>query len=111
MKWDGLFVNVPRKYDFENLALDDAYQLIAAKVEKEKNRYVQRWESEGLAIENGRWGPFIRKGRKSISIPKIGGKKLTSEDAKKLTLDDVKKIVDGEIPDSLKALFLEEPQS
>lgn len=102
VKWNDLFVNVPRKYDFENLTLEEAHTLIKAKVEKEKNRYVRKWEDEKIAIENGRWGPFIRKGRKSISLPKVNGNKISSDQAKLLSLDEVKKIIAGEVPESVK---------
>lgn len=111
LKWNDMFVNIPKKYDPENISQEDAHQLIAAKVEKEKNRYIQKWEKEKIALENGRWGPFIRKGRKSIAIPKISGNKITSEQARELTLEDVKKIIDGEVPEKLKALLESETES
>ena len=107
IKWEGMFVNIPRRFDPDTLTLDEAHELIALKVEKEKNRYIHRWEKEKLALENGRWGPFIRKGKKSIPIPKIDGNKITSEQAKKLSLDDVKKIIEGEVPKVLKEMLSE----
>ena len=39
LKWDKLYVNVPKRYDFENISIDQAHELIAAKIEKEANRY------------------------------------------------------------------------
>jgi DNA topoisomerase-1 len=101
IKWDGLYVNIPRKYDPDQLSLEEAHTLIAAKVEKEANRYIQRWEKEKIAVENGRWGPFIRFKRKSITLPKIDGQKMTSEQAATLTLEEVKAIIAGEVPKSL----------
>ena len=98
LKYDGMFVNVPKKYDFENLAESDAHELIEAKIQKEANRYIQRWESEKLAIENGRWGPFIRFGKKSVKLPRVDKKAMSQEDAAKLTLEEVKKLVEAEIP-------------
>ncbi len=93
LKWEGLFVNVPKRYDFENLTEAEMFELIAAKVEKEANRYIKQWPKEKIAIENGRWGPFIRVKKKSVKIPKVGDKKLEKEDLEKLTLEDVKKII------------------
>ena len=52
-------------------------------------------------MENGRWGPFIRKGKKAINIPKIDGERMTSEVAATLTLEEVKEIIEGTIPDSV----------
>ena len=102
LKWDKLYVNVPKKYDLDNITLVQAHELIAAKIEKEANRYIQQWEKEGLAIENGRWGPFIRYKKKSISLPKVEGKRMSDEDVKALTLDDVKKLVNDSLPGSFK---------
>ena len=107
LKWDGMFVNIPRKIDPATISLEQAHELIAVKEEKEKNRYIQRWEDEKIALENGRWGPFIRKGRKSISIPKIDGNRITSEQAKLLTLDEVKQIIkDGALPETVRQKVL-----
>ena len=95
LKWDKLYVNVPRKYDFENLTIDQAHELIAAKIEKEANRYIRQWPDEQIALENGRWGPFIRFKKKSISLPKVDGKRMTQEEAAQMSLEDVKKIIEG----------------
>jgi DNA topoisomerase-1 len=101
IKWDGIFVNIPKKYDPNNLSIEEAHTLIAAKVEKEANRYIQKWESEKIALENGRWGPFIRNKKKSVALPKIDGQKMTSEQAATLTLEEVKQIIGGEVPKSV----------
>ncbi|MFT6808054.1 MAG: DNA topoisomerase-1 [Saprospiraceae bacterium] len=93
LKWNGMFINVNKKYDFDNLSLDDAYILIKAKVEKEANRYIKQWPKEKIALENGRWGPFIRVKKKSVKIPKEKGEILDIEELKKWTLEDVKKII------------------
>ena len=95
LKWDGIFVNIPKNYDPATLTEEEIHELVTAKIEKEKNRYIQRWDKEKIALENGRWGPFIRKGRKSISIPKVEGNKISSDQAKELSLDDVKKIIEA----------------
>ncbi|HCO20868.1 MAG TPA: type I DNA topoisomerase, partial [Flavobacteriaceae bacterium] len=56
VKYKDLYVNVPKKYDFDNLTQGDIEELISAKLEKEANRYIQQWEKEKISIENGRWG-------------------------------------------------------
>ena len=68
IKWDGMFINVPRRYDFENLTQAEMNELIEAKVSKEANRYIQRWEDEKISVENARWGPVIKFGKKIISM-------------------------------------------
>ncbi len=98
LKWNGMYVNVPKRYDFDNLSLDDAFELIDLKIEKEANRYIKRWEDEQIAIENGRWGPFIRFKKKSVKLPKVDGKKPEAEELKDYTLEQVKELIEAEIP-------------
>lgn len=100
LKWGDLFVNIPSKMDPAELTEEEAIELIKKKQEKEANRYIQKWESEKINIEMGRWGPFIRKGRKIISFPKVNGKMINQEIAAKLSLDEVKKFIEGEIPET-----------
>jgi DNA topoisomerase-1 len=99
IKWDGMLINVPRRYDFLNLTQDEMNELIEAKVTKEANRYIQRWEDEKISVENARWGPVIKFGKKVIYIPKkADGTRATTEEAAKLSLEDVKKIIEDEVP-------------
>ncbi len=101
IKWDGLFINVPRRYDFENLTQAEMNELIEAKVSKEANRYIQRWEDEKISVENARWGPVIKFGKKIISVPRrADGTRSTAEDAAALTLEQVKKLIEAELPDA-----------
>ena len=99
IKWDGMFINVPRRYDFQNLTQDEMNELIEAKVSKEANRYIQRWEDEKISVENARWGPVIKFGKKIISLPrKADGTRATAEDAAALTLEEAKKLIEAEVP-------------
>ena len=70
IKWEGMFINVPRRYNFDTLTQPEMNELIEAKIKKEENRFIQRWPDEKIAIENGRWGPFIRFGKKMIKLGK-----------------------------------------
>ena len=94
IKWEGMFINVNKKYDFDNLTKEDMDTLIAAKIEKEANRYIKQWPEAKIAIENGRWGPFFRVKKKSVKIPKKkDGTKMEKEDLVELSLDQVKKLI------------------
>jgi DNA topoisomerase I len=44
--------------------------LIKAIGEKEENRFNQNFPDEKINVENGRWGPFIRFGKKVLNFPK-----------------------------------------
>jgi len=99
IKWQGMFINVPKRYNFDHLSKADIDELIAAKVKKEANRYIHNWPEEKIAVENGRWGPFIKFGKKMIKLSrKEDESKYSAEDAASLTLDDVKRMIEIEIP-------------
>lgn len=99
IKWNDMFINVPRRYNFEQLSPQDIKELIETKVEKEANRFIQQWPEEKIALENGRWGPFIRFGKKMIKLGrKEGGEKYTPEELTNVSLEEVKKMIIAEEP-------------
>jgi DNA topoisomerase-1 len=101
IKWNDMFINVPRRYNFDALSASDIKELIEAKVAKEANRYIQNWPDEKIAIENGRWGPFIRFGKKMLKLgKKADDTKYTAEDMATVSLDEVKKIIEAQVPNA-----------
>src|SRR5260221_289529 len=101
IKYDGMFINVPRRYNFDALSQADMNELIEAKIAKESNRYIQRWPDEKIALENGRWGPFIRFGKKMLKLPKKDDDtKYMAEEIKDLPLEEVKKIIEAQVPNA-----------
>ena len=91
IKYQSIYVNVPKKYDFDNLSQSDINELIDAKLEKEANRYIQQWEKEKISIENGRWGPFVKFGKANIKIPKkADDTKYDAEELRAIDLEIVK---------------------
>ena len=103
IKYQNIYVNVPKKYDFDNLSQSDINELIEAKLEKEANRYIQQWEKEKISIENGRWGPFIRFKKANIKIPKkADGEKYTTEELSVISFEEVKKWIEAEDKDAFK---------
>ena len=92
LKYQDIYINVPKKYDFENLSQKEVEELIEAKLDKEANRYIQQWEEEKISIENGRWGAFIKLKKANFKIPKKqDDTKYTAEELKEISLDQVKK--------------------
>lgn len=103
IKYQSIFINVPKKYDFDHLSQSDINELIEAKLQKEANRYIQQWTDEKIALENGRWGPFIRFKKAMIKLPrKADGEKYTAEDLADVSLDDVKKWITAEDKNAFK---------
>lgn len=87
LKWDGLFINVNKKYDFDNLSKEDIDTLIEEKLKKEREKVIHNWESEGIRVEKARWGrSVIIQGKTKIEL----GKEV---DAASLSLDEVKAII------------------
>jgi DNA topoisomerase-1 len=99
IKYGSLFINVPRAYNFDNLSQKDIEELIEKKLAKEANRYIQNWPSEKISVENGRWGPFIKFGKKMLKLGRKGeGEKYTAEELSAISLDDVKKMIETQVP-------------
>lgn len=103
IKWEELFVNVPKAYDFDNLSQKDIDELVSKKIEKEANRYIQQWPEAKIAIENGRWGPFIRFGKQMLKLGKNeAGEKYSAEALSTLSLEEVKQMITAQIPDAFE---------
>ena len=99
IKWNDLYVNVPKAYNFDALTQHDINELIEKKVAKEANRYIQQWPAEKISIENGRWGPFIRFGKKMLKLGRAAnGDKLTAEELTSIPLEEVKKMIEAQVP-------------
>ncbi|MGB6150855.1 MAG: type I DNA topoisomerase [Pricia sp.] len=92
IKWDGLFINVNKKYDFDNLSEADLIELIEAKKQKEIDKVVQNWEEEGIRIEKARWGRHnIIQGKTKVEIAK-------SVDAAAMSLEEAKALIEKKKP-------------
>jgi DNA topoisomerase-1 len=90
IKWNDIFINVPARYNFENLTQADINQLIEAKLVKEANRYIQQWPDEKISLQNGRWGAELVYGKKRLRLPKG---KYTAEALATVSLDQVKAMI------------------
>jgi DNA topoisomerase-1 len=74
-------------------------ELIEAKIKKEENRYIQRWPDLNIALENGRWGPVIRFGKKQLYLPKkADGNRYSPEEGASFTLDQIKDFIEQQLP-------------
>jgi DNA topoisomerase-1 len=101
LKWEGMFINVPRRYDFDNLPKADIDELISAKVKKEENRYIQHWPEDKISVENARWGPVLKFGKKILRVPKKADEtKYTADDLKVVPLDEVKNWIIAQVPNA-----------
>ena len=84
LKWNNTFINVNKNYDFENLTEENCVKLIEEKIQKDKEKIIMNWSSDGITIEKGRWNKtYIIKGKKKVPIAK-------NVDPLKITLDQAK---------------------
>jgi DNA topoisomerase-1 len=83
IKWNSIFINVNKKYDFDNLSDDDIIELIEIKKQKEIDKVIYNWEDVGIRVEKARWGRFnVLKGKIKIELPKTTKiEKLSKEEA------------------------------
>ncbi|MCD6067019.1 MAG: topoisomerase [Bacteroidetes bacterium] len=103
IKYEGMFINVPRAYNFDALSQTDINELIEKKLAKEANRFIQQWPEEKIAVENGRWGPFIRFGKEMLKLGRNkNDEKFTPEELATVSLEDVKKMIVEQIPDAFE---------
>ena len=84
LKWNNTFINVNKNYDFDNLTEEDCIELIEQKIQKDKEKIIMNWSSDGITIEKGRWNKiYIIKGKKKVPLAK-------NVDPLKITLDQAK---------------------
>jgi len=101
IKWNDMYINIPRAYNFDELTQKDIDELIGKKVEKEANRIIKQWPAEKISIENGRWGPFIRFTKKMLKMGrKADGGKYTAEDLVDIDIEVIKKMIEEQVPDA-----------
>ncbi|SDZ84943.1 type I DNA topoisomerase [Bizionia paragorgiae] len=92
IKWNDMFINVNKKYDWDNLSDADIVELIETKIQKEIDKVIHNWEDEGIRVEKARWGRFnIIQGKTKIELPK-------TTDAEALSLDEVKALIEQQAP-------------
>ena len=101
IKWNDMFINVPRRYNHDALSQADINELVEAKIKKEENRYIQHWPEEKISVENARWGPVIKFGKKILRLSrKADDTKYTVEDLKDLPLEEIKKMIEAQVPNA-----------
>ena len=96
IKWNNMFINVNKKYDFDNLSDDDIVALIEDKKQKEKDKLIASWPEEGIRLEKARWGRFnLIKGKVKVELPK-------TTKADKITLAQAQELLAAKAPKKSK---------
>ena len=86
VKHDNKFVSIPKEEDPYTIEEDRAIELIREKRKADANKFIKVFdENPDIQVLNGRYGPYIKAGKKNVKIPK--GKKpedLTLEECLEL---------------------------
>jgi DNA topoisomerase-1 len=92
IKWNNMFINVSKKYNFDQLSQSDLKELIQDKLQKEVDKVIHDWKAEGIKVEKARWGrSIITKGKIKIELSK-------DVDAEKMTLAQVQELIEKKSP-------------
>ncbi|WP_425657462.1 type I DNA topoisomerase [Tenacibaculum ascidiaceicola] len=92
IKWNSIFINVNKKYDFDNLSQADLEELIEDKKRKEREKLIHNFEEVGIRVEKARWGRFnVIKGKVKVELPK-------TTEIEKLTQEEAVKIIEAKTP-------------
>jgi DNA topoisomerase-1 len=92
IKWNNLFINVNKKFDWDNLSDEDIETLIEDKIQKEKDRIIHNWEDDDVRIEKARWGRHhIIKGKQKVELAK-------TIDVTDMTLEEAQAILEKNAP-------------
>ena len=92
LKWNGIFINVSTKYNFNNLSQNEIETIIEDKLQKNIDKVLHNWEAEGILVQKARWGRSeITKGKIKIELGK-------DFDATKLTLAEAQEMIAKKTP-------------
>ncbi len=71
LRHDGKFVSLGKELDPLSVTLEEAIPLIVTKREADANRMIKTFEgNDEIQVLNGRYGPYIKAGKKNVRIPK-----------------------------------------
>jgi DNA topoisomerase-1 len=92
IKWNNMFINVNKKYDWDNLSDEDIVTLIEEKIQKDIDKVIHNWEDEGVRVEKARWGRHnIIKGKQKVELAK-------TVDVSKMTLKKAQALLEKNAP-------------
>ncbi|MGQ9642681.1 MAG: type I DNA topoisomerase, partial [Ignavibacterium sp.] len=71
IRHDGKFISIKRQFDPYTITLEEAIQVIEAKRVSDSEKYIKVFDEDpSYQILNGRWGPYLKAGKKNIKLPK-----------------------------------------
>lgn len=81
------FVSLGKELSPLSVTLEQAIELILKKREEDAKKLIKEFaEDDSIKILNGRWGPYIKAGKKNVKIPK-------DKQPEELTYEEVKELI------------------
>ena len=81
------FYSLGKLYDPHTITIEEAIEVIEAKRKADREKLIKTFEEDPeMQILNGRWGPYIKKGKTNFKIPK-------GTEAKELSYEDCLEII------------------
>ena len=87
IKYKGKFISLPKEFSPYTVTIEEAAAIIEESDKKEQQKLIKSFEKEGIEILNGRFGPYIKKGKKNYKIPK-------GKDPASMDLESILKIIE-----------------
>ena len=70
VRYDKLFVSIPKGTDPMEISLDEAVELIKNKIEAQEKKFIKVFDADpDMQVLNGRYGPYISYQKKNYKIP------------------------------------------
>ena len=86
VKYGTSFVSLGKRYDPYTITLEEAISLIQEHTEKNAKKEILTFPEADIQVLNGRFGPYIKKGKNNYKIPK-------DTDPQTLTLEACQQII------------------
>lgn len=88
LKYEGKFISMGKDHSPYSIDLETSIFIIEENSRKEEQKLIKSFASDGIDILNGRFGPYIKKGKDNYKIPK-------GKDPASLELEDILKIIES----------------
>jgi DNA topoisomerase-1 len=99
IRHDGKFVSLGKDHDPLGITEEEAIQLIIQKRDADAKKHIKTFEEDPeIQILNGRWGPYIKKGKDNFKIPK-------DKEAESLSYEETVEIIANQ-PEKKKGRFV-----
>lgn len=99
IRHDSKFVSLGKEHDPLSITEEEAIQLILDKRDADAKKHIKAFEEDPeIQILNGRWGPYIKKGKDNFKIPK-------DKEAESLSYEETLEIIANQ-PEKKKGRFV-----